>query len=145
MSPGADVLVLYGERDQFTKKEKYQRWADDLRTAFNSVSAQPTTPNQGDSPASPDPTANSMAPDFVSGMAGSSTVPVPRLAIHVVPEADHFWRTIAGTIRSAREIVADWLDNKPLGVESALSPSADPSDSPEHCPSPTSAASSVVR
>ncbi|KAF8318380.1 alpha/beta-hydrolase, partial [Clavulina sp. PMI_390] len=29
-SPGADVLVLYGEHDQFTKKEKYTTWANGL-------------------------------------------------------------------------------------------------------------------
>lgn len=126
-SPGADVLMLYGERDQFTKKEKYQRWANDLRTKFDSVSVPTTTPNQAASPVS---TTSSETPNVTSSSAGPQPLPEPKLTVHVVPEADHFWRTTRGTIREARSIVEDWLDNKPHQADSALPPSRAESSNP---------------
>ena len=79
----ADVLVIYGDIDQFTKISKYDAWLAKLRQAAG-----------GDSTCE----ANSSAQG--------------KLTEKLVPGADHFWGR-GHWIREMRTTIANWLDRKP--------------------------------
>lgn len=130
-SPGADVLVLFGEKDQFTKKEKYRAWMETLNATFafrsnsnsttstpNSTSKSTSTSGTLSAQSQSSPTSSLLSPTtkYASTPASNtpptstSSIPAPKLKIEIIPEADHFWRSTKAVMRAARGTVEDWLD-----------------------------------
>lgn len=149
-SPGADVLVLYGEKDQFTKKEKYVRWVEELKDAHEKALPREDSDVSEHSNLNPNPTPSptpTLSPTTITASPTTSKaqsldrsrdsispspsrsvppVPAPRLTVHAVPPADHFWRS-SSVSRQAHALVGTWLDDRvPLSpnvtARSRLSP-----------------------
>jgi len=82
----ADVLVIYGDIDQFTKISKYEAWLAKLRQAADG--------------------------DNTDNTCGADSSPRGKLTEKLVPGADHFWGR-GDWIRDMRTTIANWLDHTP--------------------------------
>lgn len=132
----ANVLLVYGDRDQFTSIKKYDAWIQKLEAIRAAVAERNGVGRSIDSTATASSaSASTSRPQTLVGCSDSDRTiqhvlvhgssehlppPLPKLYAEfqatLIPRADHFWRNNRG--RDLRETVSTWVKKFDEGDQS---------------------------